>query len=74
MADFQAGDTVQLKSGGPWMTIAHLAAGVGADKSQGAWCDWIDKVKGKQQRLHEWFPLTSLNKVDPAAPPGVYVR
>lgn len=63
MADLNAGDQVQLKSGGPWMTIAHLAAGVGADKSQGAWCDWFEKSKGQQEPKKGWFPLTSLNKV-----------
>jgi uncharacterized protein YodC (DUF2158 family) len=60
MADnFQVGDTVELKSGSPTMTIARLAAGIAADKSQGAYCDWFNQ----SQPQHQWFPLTSLKKV-----------
>jgi uncharacterized protein YodC (DUF2158 family) len=58
--DFKIGDTVELKSGSPTMTISRLAAGVAADKSQGAWCDWFDEQKKPQ---HGWYPLTSLRKV-----------
>jgi uncharacterized protein YodC (DUF2158 family) len=56
--DLKVGDVVKLKSGGPVMTIQRLGAGIAADKSQGAWCDWF--VDNKPQ--HGWFPLTSLNK------------
>ncbi len=59
---FEVGDTVELKSGSPTMTIARLAAGVTNDKSQGAWCDWFDE---KHKPHHQWFPLTSLKKVNP---------
>jgi uncharacterized protein YodC (DUF2158 family) len=59
--DFKVGDTVQLKSGSPSMTIARLAAGVASDKSQGAWCNWFDE---KKQPQHGWYPLTSLMKTE----------
>lgn len=58
--DFKIGETVELNSGSPTMTIGRLATGIGADKSQGAWCDWFDQ---KNQPHHQWFPLTSLKKV-----------
>jgi uncharacterized protein YodC (DUF2158 family) len=61
MADgFAVGDTVELKSGSPTMTISRLANGVGVNVSAGAWCDWFDE-KNKPQ--HGWYPLTSLDKV-----------
>jgi len=52
------GDTVQLKSGGPVMTIDTIATDNG---QQGATCSWFDDDNRIQKR---WFPLTSLNKVD----------
>jgi uncharacterized protein YodC (DUF2158 family) len=55
---FSVGDTVELKSGSPTMTIQRIAPGIAADKSQGAWCDWF--ADGKPQ--HGWYPLTSLKK------------
>jgi uncharacterized protein YodC (DUF2158 family) len=55
--DFQPGDVVQLKSGGPKMTIDHTYTN--AYNIRGAWCTWFDgdNPKGK------WYPLTSLTKV-----------
>jgi uncharacterized protein YodC (DUF2158 family) len=51
MADeFKPGDVVQLKSGGPFMTIIKLAAGT-AD------CEWFDDKKNPQERR---FAVTSL--------------
>jgi uncharacterized protein YodC (DUF2158 family) len=55
---FQIGDTVELKSGSPTMTIARLGKGNLTDSGEGAWCDWF--ADGKRE--HQWFPLTSLKK------------
>lgn len=60
--DFKDGDTVQLKSGGPMMTIGHLGKQTRSRKAQGAWCDWFDE---KHKPQEEWYPLTSLKKVNP---------
>jgi len=61
MADnFQPGDTVILKSGGPKMTIDWVGAQFEHSTTQGAACTWFDD-KNKPQ--HKWFPLTSLKQV-----------
>lgn len=56
MADeqFKPGDVVQLKSGGPLMTIAHYAS----DFEQ-FWCEWFD---GKKEKGHHFSPAV-LKKV-----------
>jgi uncharacterized protein YodC (DUF2158 family) len=61
MADeeFKEGDTVQLKSGGPVMTIEHIGEyGMvpGSGHTQ-AKCVWFDKTK-KMQGVFELFTLT----------------
>lgn len=48
---FSAGDVVQLKSGGPRMTILWI------DDNGNATCSWFDK-SGKA--LEQVFPLASL--------------
>jgi uncharacterized protein YodC (DUF2158 family) len=63
--DLQVGETVQLKSGGPIMTIESLGLERQGGTTQGAWCVWFEKIKGKQQKQIAWFALTSLNKVNP---------
>ena len=49
----KAGDTVQLKSGGPIMTVQRIEP---HDKEMTAWCQWFDGVKPMSGR----FTLTSL--------------
>jgi uncharacterized protein YodC (DUF2158 family) len=57
--DFKEGDVVQLKSGGPKMTIAGIGKyGMGADHDS-ANCVWFD---GPNQKSHV-FELHSLNKI-----------
>jgi len=46
--DFKDGDTVQLKSGGPMMTIGHLGTQTRSSKAQGAWCDWFDETQASR--------------------------
>jgi uncharacterized protein YodC (DUF2158 family) len=52
---FEAGDTVQLKSGGPMMTVEH--AGNYADGVFRVLCTWFDSA-GKFQR--KAFPPETL--------------
>jgi len=55
--DCQAGDTVQLKSGGPKMTVERI--GSSAD-SNAVLCFWFEGHK-----LHEqWFKPTSIRKFE----------
>lgn len=58
--EIEVGDVVQLKSGGPNMTVSKIGH---ADMSQvgpvHAWCAWFDS-KGDEKRGN--FPLTSLVK------------
>ena len=57
--DFKAGDIVELKSGGPTMTIESIDVEHMGGTTQGVYCSWFDE-KNKPQR--KWFPLTSLEK------------
>lgn len=41
-AQFQPGDVVQLKSGGPSMTVSHTVGGIGGDKLV---CKWFEGNK-----------------------------
>lgn len=54
----QAGDVVQLKSGGPQMTISHKAAG----GASGWVCIWFDGAK-KEQAI---FPENALKPASEA--------
>lgn len=61
MADFQLGDVVMLKSGGPKMTIKDIGDySLHGGGNPGAACAWFDGVKP----MKEVFPLSSLEKVD----------
>lgn len=55
MADFKAGDIVQLKSGGPKMTVARLE-----DNGANAVCGWFI---GKKEQL-KTFPVAMLKLAD----------
>ena len=74
MADnFQIGENVQLKCGGPWMTIESFDVEHQGSTAQGAWCVWFENVKGKRQKQKEWFALTSLNKKNEDQESGFYM-
>jgi len=51
MADIKPGDVVQLKSGGPLMTVEKI---IGGDSAR---CDWFDD---KHKQCGGVFPLHSL--------------
>ncbi|WP_347574871.1 DUF2158 domain-containing protein [Sphingomonas sp. Ant20] len=55
--DFKAGDTVQLKSGGPIMTVDQIGQRMHSSVDS-AWCQWFEKTKLEKGV----FPLTSLTK------------
>lgn len=61
--EFGVGDVVQLKSGGPHMTISTIdRLSYGGDELH-AWCDWFIQDKAPWKRETATFPLTSLKKV-----------
>jgi uncharacterized protein YodC (DUF2158 family) len=55
--EFNAGDVVQLKSGGPKMTVSTVGQFSGEIKAR---CDWFEGTTPK----YAMFPLTSLKKVE----------
>lgn len=57
---FQPGDTVQLKSGGPVMTVESIEP----DGVEDVLCLWFDGMQKKQDR----FASASLAKADPNKP------
>jgi uncharacterized protein YodC (DUF2158 family) len=55
--DYKAGDIVQLKSGGPQMTVERVGSSIAANALL---CFWFEGDK-----LHDqWFQPTSLKKVE----------
>lgn len=57
--DFKAGDVVQLKSGGPKMTIKGIGKYGFAATEDTALCVWFEKTTKKE----ETFELATLEKV-----------
>ena len=54
MNEFKPGDVIELKSGGPEMTVDQVAKdGLGHTM---VWCDWFDGSK----KITATFPPTSL--------------
>jgi uncharacterized protein YodC (DUF2158 family) len=60
--DFKRGDTVQLKSGGPKMTINDIGEYDYQD-FQSALCDWFIQDKAPWKKEKGTFPLHSLRHV-----------
>jgi len=61
--EIQAGSVVQLKSGGPKMTVDQ----VGETQTSGAlsaWCTWFTQDKAPWTKESDVFPLTSLKLVN----------
>jgi uncharacterized protein YodC (DUF2158 family) len=59
MSEIKAGDIVQLKSGGPKMTVSQVGTSMGGSALK-AWCDWFEGTK----QMEGNFPLTSLKVVE----------
>ncbi len=61
---FAPGDVVQLKSGGPPMTVER----VGKDpktQEETTWCTWFEKVGHRQELHRENFAPIVLEKYEP---------
>jgi len=66
MADeFKLGDLVQLKSGGPMMTVDYIGPHMAGGSRDEALCSWFEETKGKRERKKDWFELVTLRKVNP---------
>jgi len=57
---FKEGDVVQLKSGGPHMTVVKIGTYAIVGGAQGAQCVWFDKTKQEKGV----FALSNLNKIE----------
>lgn len=55
--DIKTGDIVQLKSGGPKMTVGKIGPWNGVMR---AWCEWFNGDKNQSSP----FPLSSLKHAD----------
>jgi len=60
MEEFKIGDTVQLKSGGPVMTIANIGDYTMSGVKKGALCEWFAGAEKKS----EVFDLRTLKKFE----------
>lgn len=67
--EFEPGDLVKLKSGGPLMTVEQVGKHPMTDED-GVWCVWSEKVGAKQIVQRETFSPAVLEK---GAKPGVGV-
>ena len=61
--EFVPGDTVQLKSGGPIMTVEQVREHWSIEGSA-VWCVWFEKVGNKQVASRETFAAVALGKVE----------
>jgi uncharacterized protein YodC (DUF2158 family) len=59
---FKVGDTVQLKSGGPVMTITSIGETSEYDPTVYAWCSWF---KNNNETTTKHFPLAAIIVRDP---------
>ncbi|MFT9096338.1 MAG: DUF2158 domain-containing protein [Gluconobacter cerinus] len=62
---FEPGDTVQLKSGGPLMTVEQVGKTAMTGENT-VWCVWFEKVGSRQLRQEATFRPTSLEKSSPS--------
>jgi uncharacterized protein YodC (DUF2158 family) len=58
MNEIAVGQLVELKSGGPTMTVAEVGD---LNGKRTAWCDWFDE---KHKPVRHAFPITSLKSVN----------
>jgi uncharacterized protein YodC (DUF2158 family) len=65
MADFQPGDVVKLKSGGPSMTVSNVDDYGPTGPTNGALCVWFEQVKGVQTAFDKVFDVAVLEPVKP---------
>ena len=60
--EIKAGSIVQLKSGGPSMTVTWVADQLG---TMSAFCEWFVQDKAPWKKSEATFPLTSLRSLEP---------
>ncbi|HEY0313831.1 MAG TPA: DUF2158 domain-containing protein [Allosphingosinicella sp.] len=65
--DFEKGDLVRLKSGGPVMTVENVGE-LHLSGEESVWCVWFEKAGNKQVIGRDSFPPFTLEK---AQRPGV---
>jgi uncharacterized protein YodC (DUF2158 family) len=68
MADFQKGDVVTLKSGGPRMTVADVGDWTPQGPEDGVKCAWFDD---KHKHMENVFDAATIQKYV-AIPPMVF--
>jgi uncharacterized protein YodC (DUF2158 family) len=61
--DFEAGDTVRLKSGGPLMTVEQVGK-LDLIGDDAVWCVWFERVGNRQVANRETFPPVTLEKAE----------
>lgn len=61
--EFKPGDTVQLRSGGPIMTVEQVGEHWSAE-GIAVWCVWFEKVGNKQIASRETFAAVALDKAE----------
>lgn len=61
MSDIKIGDVVQLKSGGPAMTVQDLGEYSSRGIDNGAHCVWFDSKHVAQTNI---YAVTSLKRID----------
>lgn len=66
--EFQKGDVVQLKSGGPKMTVSDTGnySGWGMGPKQGVKCVWFVTEQGTPKNQEHVFDVAVLTKVEDA--------
>lgn len=62
MSSIEAGSVVQLKSGGPKMTVTWAEEEYGKTY---AYCEWFTQNREPWKKDGAKFPVTSLNLVEP---------
>jgi uncharacterized protein YodC (DUF2158 family) len=60
--EIKVGSVVQLKSGGPHMTVSQVEQGQ-YDDYLSAWCDWFVQDKPPWKQEHGVFRITSLKLI-----------
>lgn len=61
--EFETGDTVRLKSGGPLMTVEQTGEHYSVT-GPAVWCVWFEKVGSKQNVQRDTFPAAGLQKAE----------
>ncbi len=59
--EFEKGDVVHLKSGGPTMTVENVGERAMTGEET-VWCVWFEQVRGRQVAQRETFSPVALKK------------